>query len=140
MSIKRSLWTLLLASVLSLATAVTYADDTAQGAESMTDEERRAAHAKRRAHWESMSEEERQAARAERRAKWESMSDEEREAARERRKQHKQKRREAMRERWDGMSEEERKAAREKMRERRGHMGKGKDRRGPPLGDASDEA
>lgn len=140
MSIKRSLLALLLASAMSLATAVTYADDAAPNAESMTDEEHRAAREQRRAKWEGMSEDERQAAREERRAKWESMSDEERQAIRERRAAHKQERRQAQRERWEGMSEEERQAAREKMRERRGEMGKGKHRKGPPPGDANDEA
>ena len=138
MLIKRSLLTLFLASIMSLSTV--HADDTAPGADAMTDEERQAARQERRAQWENMSEEERQAAREERRAKWDSMSDEEKQAARERRAQHKEQRREAMRERWEGMSEEERQAAREKMQERRGHKGKGKGPHGPRQGEPGDEA
>jgi len=140
MLINKPLLKLLLAAAMSLATVVSYADDAVPGAGDMTDEERHALREERRAQRENMSEEERQAAREERRAKWESMSDEERQAAREQRAAHKQQRREAMRQRWEGMSDEERQAAREQMHERRGHKGKGKDRRGPPPGAASDEA
>ena len=139
MLMNRTLLALLVASALSLGSVV-YADDTAAGADAMTDEERRAAREERRAQWEKMSEEERRAAREERRAKWDSMSDEEKQAARERRDAHKEQRRDAMRERWEGMSEEERQAAREKMRDRRGPKGKGKGPRGPHQGGPDDES
>lgn len=63
-----------------------------------------------------MSEEEREALRAERRAR----GDGDRPT---RRAQLSEEERAAMRERWESMSDEERQAAREKMRERRGLKG-----------------
>ena len=140
MRTNRSLLTLILTSVMYMATAASYADDSVTGPEAMSDEQRRAAHAERRAQRESMSEEERQAAREERRARWESMSEEERQALREQRANRKQDRREARRERWEGMSEEERQAMREKRHERRGAKGKGHGKQRPPAAGTNDEA
>ena len=66
-----------------------------------------------------MTEEEREALRAERRAEWEAMSDEERAAAIEQRKARRDAHRAEARQRWENMSDEERAAHRERMQKRR---------------------